>query len=345
MKFKSVLNAFCVLLIVSLIASCKKNSDSGPQGKYQHGVFIVNEGGITHGNASISFYNPDSLKVSNDIFTTSNGRSLGDVAQSITNIDGKYYIVVNNSNKIEIVEDNFTSIGVIKDSIDQPRYLLNINSQKAYISQWGSTGKGNVAVLDLATNKVTKKIILNMGPEKMVLYNNFVYVTNYGGFTNDSIVSVIDANTDKLITNIKVGYNPSSIVLDKNNKIWVLCGGMWPDKVGSLVQIDPAANTAKTIMSLASEFYQPPMTINQAKDNLVFSFDNKVYEQNIASITPIVKLNRAFYKMGINPKNGDLYGTDPKNYSSNGWVIRYNSGFAAIDSFKVGVIPGEIMFK
>ncbi len=345
MTIKSVFNAFCVLLIASLIASCSKNSDSGPQGKYQHGVFIVNEGQFRKGNASISFYNPDSLKASNDIFTTVNGRSLGDVAQSITNFEGKYYIVVNNSNKIEIVDDNFISVGVIKDSIDQPRYLLNINNQKAYISQWRSTGKGNVAVLDLSTNKVTKLISLNQGPEKMLLFNNVVYVTNGGGLTNDSTVSVIDASTDKLITTIKVGYNPCNILLDKNNKIWVLCGGMWPDKVGSLIQIDPATNTAKTVVSLASEYSQPPMTINQAKDKLVFSYDNKVYEQNIASTTPTVKLNRAFYKMGINPKNGDLYGTDPENYSSNGWVIRYNSGFAAIDSFKVGVIPGEVMFN
>ena len=345
MKFKSVLNAFCVLLIASLIASCNKNSDSGPQGKYQHGVFIVNEGGINNGNASISFYNPDSLKVTNDLFTIINGRALGDVAESMSSVNDKFYLVINNSNKIEIADDNFTSIGFSKDSIDQPRFLLNINNQKAYISQWGSSGKGNVAVLDLTTNKVTKKITLNQGPEKMILYNNFVYVINAGGLTSDSTVSVIDANTDKLITNIKVGYNPSSILLDKNNKIWVLCGGMWPDKVGSLVQIDPSDNKVKITIPLASEYYQPPMTINQTKDKLVFSFDNKVYEQNIATTTPTVKLNRAFYKMGINPKNGDLYGTDPKNYTSDGWVFRYNSSFAVIDSFKVGVIPGEIMFN
>jgi YVTN family beta-propeller protein len=352
MTIKSVSNAICILLVFALFASCNKNSDTQPQGKYQHGVFIVHEGQFGHGNSSISFYMPDSLKVINDIFSLTNSRSLGDVAQSITFTNNAYYIVVNNSNKIEVVDANFTSVGVIKDSIDQPRFLLAVNSQKAYVSQWSSTGKGNVAVLDLSAYRVTKRIPLNQGPEKMVLYNNRVYVTNGGGLTNDSTVSVIDAGTDQLLATIKVGYNPNSIQLDKNNKLWVLCSGMWKSdwsalaKTGSLVQIDPADNMVKTTLTLSSLYSQPScLTINPSKEKLIYAYDNKIYEQNIDASAATIKINRAYYKLGVNPANGDVYATDPKNYSSDGWVIRYNSAYAAVDSFKVGIVPGEILFN
>ena len=344
--------AFCALTAVFIFTSCDKNSDTQPLGKYQHGVFIVQEGQFGHGNSGISFYMPDSLKVINNIFTLTNSRSLGDIAESLTFLNNTYYIVVNNSNKIEVVNANFTSVGVIKDSIDQPRFLLTVNSQKAYISQWTSTGKGNVAVLDLSTNKVTKRIALNQGPEKMVLCNNHVYVLNGGGLTNDSTVSVIDAGTDKLLTTIKVGYNPNSIQLDKNNKLWVLCSGMWKGdwsalaKTGLLVQIDPADNTVKKTITLGSLYSQPAsLATNQSKDKLIYAYDSKIYEQNIDGSAASIKLNRNFYKLDVNPANGDVYATDPKNYSSDGWVIRYNSAFAVVDSFKVGIVPGEILFN
>ena len=103
---------FCCLHrgLLLLLASCKKDTpavDNNPDIIKEHGVFIVNEGNYTWSNASVSFYNFVNGQYFEDVFDEVNNRPLGDVAQSIAVSNGKAYIVVNNSNKIEIVDLNY----------------------------------------------------------------------------------------------------------------------------------------------------------------------------------------------------------------------------------------------
>ena len=114
-KIFFLLNA-CVFL-VSLLVSCKKETppdDNDIDITTSHGVFIVNEGNFQWSNASITYYNFSNNDYKEDIFKDVNNRPLGDVAQSVCIYNGKAYIVVNNSNKIEIVNlSDFASCGVI----------------------------------------------------------------------------------------------------------------------------------------------------------------------------------------------------------------------------------------
>lgn len=360
MKRKIFLKAGVALAAVLFFSGCKKDNTSPSttaSGKYSKGVFIVNEGNFTHGNASVSFYNRDSMKVTNDLFSKVNARPLGDVAQSMGEENGKYYIVVNNSSKVEVVRStDFTSVGVI-DGLAQPRYFLAVDTTKAYVSQWGANGMdGSLAVVDLTTNSVVKTISTGAGAEKMTSVNNLIYVTNCGGYGNDSTVAVINPSTDKLVTTIKVGYNPQDIVTDKNNKIWVLCGGKWKndysglDKAGALVRINPANNQVELSLSFTSmtgSYDRSSLSINGTKDVLYYTFEGMLYEHPIAntSLTTAPRITREFYNVAVDPSTGIFYGADQRNGTTNGWIIRYNTSYAKIDSFEVSIYPDQMFFN
>ena len=85
-----------------LVTSCMK-WDYGEEEEFTippHGLFITNEGNYQYGNATLSYYDPSTNTVENELFYRANGYRLGDVAQSMTIHDGKGWIVVDNSHVI-----------------------------------------------------------------------------------------------------------------------------------------------------------------------------------------------------------------------------------------------------
>ena len=117
--------ALILVTVISVSFSSCDDDDNQPKGKFEEGVFVVNEGNFQDANGTISHISPDGT-VTQDLFgTVNNGLALGDVVQSMS-IDGEFaYIVVNNSNKMEVVNANtfaaeYTLKNVLLPSILQP---------------------------------------------------------------------------------------------------------------------------------------------------------------------------------------------------------------------------------
>ena len=109
-KFKSIA---LIALAGVFLQSCS-NDDDGPNndpenGNYSKGVFILNEGGFNSANAEITYFDPTKdVSTTNpiqEIFKTANaGAQLGSVGQSMYFKGNKAYIVLNVSNKVEVVD-------------------------------------------------------------------------------------------------------------------------------------------------------------------------------------------------------------------------------------------------
>jgi YVTN family beta-propeller protein len=349
-----LLIAFVVIAIFSL-SSCKKDDDD-KVGKYTKGVFVTNEGPFQTGTGTVSFINRNAATIENEIFEVVNNRPLGNVVQSATFHNGKIYIVVNNADKIEIVDaDDFKEVGAI-NGLKLPRYILPVSSSKAYVSQWGTGGmQGEIKVINLGSNSVIKTIPTGKGAETMLKKDNFVYVTNGGGLDNDNTVTVIDANTDAVVATLTVGANPNSIQLGSNGYLYVLCSGKWKsdfsslEEKGALYVIKSNNQTDVVGYDFDSEFSQPSdLTINTSNNKLYYNYNGNIYTQDIAatSLQLNALVNRNFYSLGYDPATDYLYAGDAGNFSSNGKVLRYNSGTGAvIDSFDAGIAPNGFLFR
>ena len=124
--------------IVSLsLASCMKWDYGDAVEEFNAsgaGLFITNEGNFQYGNATLSYYDPATKTVQNEIFFRANGMKLGDVAQSMCIHDGKGWVVVNNSHVIFAIDLNtFKEVGRI-ENLTSPRYIHFLSDEKAYVT-------------------------------------------------------------------------------------------------------------------------------------------------------------------------------------------------------------------
>jgi YVTN family beta-propeller protein len=341
------------------LSSCQDDDSNGtttpPKGAYESGVLVVNEGNFQKGNGAVSYINPQNKTVVADVFRTENNRPLGDVVQSVAVNDDKAYVVVNNSNKIEIVDANtFKSLGVI-NNLSLPRYLVVANN-KGYLTEWVSfIGNGRVSVIDLATNAVTKSVEVGVLPEKLLALNNKIYVLNSG----ENTISVINPISDAVEATITIPDSPNSLVADANNKLWVLCGGQKnynPDysidentsTPGSLVRINPATSTIEATLTFTSKTLSPEdLVITGSGNKVYYRYGGKVYQQDITAttLTNTPFLNRNFYGIGVDPQDNFIYGSNAGGFTAAGKVVRFNPNGSAVDSFTVSIGPSEFVFR
>jgi len=317
-------------------------------------VYITNEGNFGTGNGSLSIYDKTSNSVTNDVFSTVNSAYLGDVVQSMEFFDGKGYVCVNGSAKIEVIDENATYIATI--AMASPRYLKQVNATKAYVTDWGING---VQVIDLTTNTVTSTIACGAGPEGIAISNGFAYVCNVGAWGLDSTVTIINTTTDAVETTLTVGDKPNSAVVDANGNVWVLTGGYteydanWnvvSETPGVLAMINTTTNTIDVSYTFTVGNHPEDLVINGAGDKLYYSdgsWSKAVYEFGIndsqLAVTPII--NKSFYGLGYDPISNEIYGSDAVDFTQQGWVFRYATTGAVVDSFQVGIIPGGFAFR
>ena len=306
-------------------------------------VLVINEGNYTNSNASVTYYNSSNSAITQDIFKLVNSRPLGDVVQSVSIINDKFYLVVNNSQKIEIVNAaDFKSTASIKN-LTSPRYILPIDISKAYVSDIYSNC---IWVVNLVDNSITKQIKCKGSTEEMLLNNDQIYITN----TRKEYVYVANKNTDIISDSIHVGYGSNSIRIDKNNFLWVMCAGSADNSVNAgIYKINTQSNAVETTFTL-------PVSLNiwdridmNKNGDTIYYMCNGLYKMAVdATSLPsnpfISQSNKLFHGVGIDPANGIIYVADAVDYVQKGMVYRYRADGTLIDSFSAGIIPSDFCF-
>ncbi len=350
------LNLFSFACLMFAILSCNDDKNDSIEA-ITNGVIISNEGGFGNGDGSISFFDKDSLKIVNDLFLKFNNRSLGDVVQSVSIANNKAFIVVNNSQKIEVINlENFKSITTLT-GLSYPRYFLQVDENKGYVSNGNYAGQ--IYIVDLGNIEVIDSIVVGSGPETMAKSGKYIFVANSGGWDVDSTISVIDANSDKLIKTIEVADIPIDIEIDVNGDIWVLCKGK---VLYDFVTFEIIAETASKLVQISATDYSiiSEITIGQTGDyynptRISISKDKKtLYYTEVDGLHSIdcenpdnsgsLFCSKSFTGLEIDPEEDIIYGFTSPSYTASGYMFRYKNDGELIDSFAVGIGPNGANF-
>jgi len=348
---------FAFALIAILFASC---SDDDPTPTYPSikGDFVISQGNFMKNNGAISLFGAE--VIDKDIFKSVNSRILGDVVQDFEVVDTLGFIVVNNSQKVELVRmRDFKSVEAIDDQkLTYPRYVTQATENTVYISN--GSKEGEVIIYDFKKFEIVGTIPVGKGPEMMVKIGNKMFVANSGGFDKDKTVSVIDIAQRKVVKTITVDESPVTLKADRNNNVWVYCKGEveyvangpgWEDDEYNynntkLFRID--ANT----IDIEKEYLLPGklgsfgsnlFAISNTDD--VYFITDGVYKMTSgAAVVPAVKWDAtAYFGIEVNPVNGNVYGL---NSITNEVVILNPSDASVINKYTETVaMPHSVYFN
>lgn len=343
-----LLSALSLLLPVSCMEyGPRPKEDMDP---VEHGVFIINEGNFTYGNATLSFYDPENKRVENEVFIRTNGIKLGDVAQSMVVRENKGYIVVNNSGIIFILNtDTYKITGEIT-GFTSPRHILFLGDDKAYVTD---LYESRITVVNPSTREITGHIDTNghKSTEHILRWGEYVFVNCW---SYDNTVLAIDTRTDTVVREIEVGLQPASMAIDKYGKLWVLCSGGYEGMEGgretpALFRINAESMEVEARFPFSPKDVPRDLCINGAGDTLYF-INGAVWRMyagdEVLPLEPFVAdRSTIYYSIAADPCSGDLYVADAIDYRQPGTVYRYGAGGELIDSFSTGIIPGGFCFK
>ncbi|CAD0008291.1 YncE family protein [Flavobacterium chungangense] len=336
MKFK---NLYLGLIASAfLFASCSSDDNTiidTPLGAYDNGVLILNEGNFGNPNASVSYISNDLMTSQNNIFSVVNPtKVLGDVAQSLSFSDDKAFIVINNSNEVEVVNRyTFASLGTITEKLENPRYSVVLNN-KLYVTNAISNA---VTVYNATTYAYITSISLNKTAEKIVAANGKLYVTN-GAFGKGNEVTVINESTNTVSTTITVEEGVNSIEV-YDGTVYVLCGNKDRTK---LFKIN-AANDAVT--SIESTTLKDALNMDIDGNKIYYTQGTGVYAINTNatafSNTPLFSVTdnswSTFYGFGV--IDGKIYSGDANGFTADGIVTVYSTTGTALKTLTVGIGP------
>lgn len=352
-------NIICTIIAVSLLSACVKDKPAQPDTKPptatepSGNVYTVCEGSLGNGNSTLYLYNYKSSTDFGNIYESVNtGSKLGDVFQSVIKIGNKWFLCINNSDKILVLDTIHKQVGSI--NLPKPRYVLPISETKAYVSTLFSNKVYIINPQSMSVNGIIEMPYQN--PEFMVMRNNKAYISTWD--TACGSIYTVDIATDKIQNTIVINNRaPHGMAIDKHGNLWVVSGNVYKGKSSAITILNTKDEVVRTLYFPSKADVIKPV-FNTANDVLYFievdynggTEHNGIYRMGVNDTqlpqTPFVAAQKFqyFWALGIEPKTGNIYVGDPKGFVQKGSVMVYDDAGKQINNFSVGVGPGSFYF-
>lgn len=333
------------------------------------GFYLLNEGNMNMNKASLDYYDYQTGTYSRNIYGEANPEAtlgLGDVGNDIGIYGSKLYAVINNSNKLEVM-DVKTSKRIKVIDIKNCRYVTFSNG-KAYVSaydgevQLGETSaNGFVAEIDTVSLEITNAVKVGRQPEEIAIVGEKLYVANSGGYSPpnyERTISVIDLNTFTKIKDIDVAINLHRLKADDYGDLYVSSRGDYYETPSKLFVIDTKSDSVKKSFDIACS------NLTIAKDTAYiigsefnYSTFDWVINYSMIDVKSETLLDNSFlpqtvseaiktpYGIAVDPVSSTIYITDAGDYVSPGTLYCIDKDGNTKFTVTTGDIPGHIAFQ
>jgi hypothetical protein len=333
------------------------------------GFYLLNEGNMNMNKASLDYYDYQSGNYRRNVYGQANPEAtlgLGDVGNDIGIYGTKIYAVINNSNKIEVI-DAVTAKRLKVIDIKNCRYVTFANG-KAYASAYDgdvqigdNSPNGFVAEIDTTALVIKRTVKVGRQPEEMAVVGDKLYVANSGGYSPpnyERTVSVIDLKTFTKTKDIDVAVNLHRLEADSYGDLYVSSRGDYYDIPSKLFVIDTKTDKVKKSFDIACS----NLSIVGDKAYIIgseFSYATFDYIINYSMIDVRTEtlLTESFlpkaisdeiktpYGLAIDPISLNVFITDAGDYVSPGKLYCIDKDGNLKFTVLTGDIPAHFAFK
>lgn len=312
------------------------------------GFYVLNEGNMGSNKCTLDFFDYTTGTYRRNIYAEINPtvvKELGDVGNDIQIYGSKLYVVVNVSNKIEVM-DAKTTKRIKTIPLQNCRYMVFKNG-KMYASSYAgpvdinpNAPKGKVVEIDTVSLSIQREVTVGYQPEEMDIVGNQLFVANSGGYmvpNYDKTVSVIDLTSFTETKKIDVAINLHRLKKDNYGDLYVSSRGDYYTVPSSLYLVDAATGVIKkdfhvsvsemTIVNDKLYYYGNEFNYNTHAYTKTFGIIDVKTEQIISNKIidqEYVDAIKSPYGIAVNPITEDIYLTDARNYVSTGYVYCFD---------------------
>ena len=334
-----------------------------------YGFYLLNEGNMSSNKASLDYYDYKTGVYKRNIYSQANPEAtlgLGDVGNDIAVYGSKIYAVINNSNKVEVMDAKTTKRLKVID-IKNGRYVTFGNG-KVYVSSYdgeigldNNTPNGFVAEIDTTSLNIGRTVKVGRQPEGLAVVGQKLYVANSGGYNPSNYertVSVIDLKTFTKTKDIDVAINLNRLKVDSDGDIYVSSRGDYYSIASKLFVIDTKTDLVKKTFDIAcanlwiagDQAYVIGSEFNYttSENVITYSLINTKTETLIPqSFLPksVSDLITTPYGIAVDPISFNIYITDAGDYVSPGKLYCIDKDGNTKFIVTTGDIPAHIAFK
>lgn len=318
------------------------------------GLYVLCEGNMGSNKATLDYLDMATGTYSRNIYPSRNpGKvlELGDVGNDIKAYGSRLWMVINQSNRVEVAS---AATAVSLGSVDVPnaRYLA-FDGGYAYVSSYvgpinGKSVLGEVYKVDTLTLRVAARCTVGYQPEEMAVLDGKLYVANSGGYSAlqgmgyDRTVSVIDLKSFSVERTINVAPNLFRLRKDRYGSLWATSRGDYGSTPSRIYELYGG--------SVVDSIDVPVTDIAFCGDSLLYlnSTGVGVYDLKSRHIVNAHLLQQPSgdrietpYGLMVDDSDGRIYVMDATNYVSSGKIFCFDRNGKWLWTQSTGDIPGH----